>query len=162
MPEPTPDKPKIDYSKLEQYSNESEWGIEHEHERAREAAERAMEQEEQARKQQEEAENVMIDGKTVECPICACSRCRASGARPAKLGCGTLFLIGIVVAVFSGGGTGGTRDMKREVRDLRSEVGDLKKAVEAQSSEIREFRDRLPPPPAKAGDGKAAPPTGLE
>ena len=110
------------------------------------------EQEEQARKQQEEAENVMIDGKTVECPICACSRCRASGARPATLGCGTLFLIGIVVAVFSRGGTG---DMGREVRGLQSEVGDLKKAVEAQSSEIRKLRDRLPPPPAKAGDGKA-------
>jgi hypothetical protein len=81
----------------------------------------------------------------------ACPECRASGARPATLGCGTLLLIGIVVAIFSRGGTG---DLEREVHGLRSEVGDLKKAVEAQSSEIRQLRDRLPPP-AKANDDKA-------
>lgn len=80
----------------------------------------------------------------------ACPKCGAPGAQPASLGCGTLLLIGIVVAVFSRGGTG---DLEREVQGLRSAVGDLKKAVEAQSAEIRQLRSQLPPP-ARAGDEK--------
>lgn len=43
-------------------------------ERTREQQERAREQEEQARMQQEEAEKVMVDGKTIECPICGHGR----------------------------------------------------------------------------------------
>ena len=69
-------------------------------------------------------------------------------------------LIYLVVACMGVGSLGVLYLVVRAVvragnRGPRSEVGDLKKAVEAQSSEIRELRDRLPPPPAKAGDGKA-------
>lgn len=66
-----------------------------------------------------------------------------------SLGCGTLILIALIVLLFSGPGNG---DLEREVRGLRSEVGNLKQSVEAQSAEIRQLRDRLPP---KAGEGKA-------
>ena len=83
------------------------------------------------------------------CPKCQAVSTRPA-AQPASLGCGTLVLIAIIVAVFSGRGTG---DLEREVRDLRTEVGDLKKAIDGQSSELRQLRDRLPPP-AKVGDGK--------
>jgi Sec-independent protein translocase protein TatA len=72
-------------------------------------------------------------------------------AQQVSLGCGTLILIALIVLIFSGRGAG---DLEREVRGLRSEVGDLRKAVEAHSAEIRQLRDRLPPP-AKAVDGKA-------
>jgi hypothetical protein len=71
------------------------------------------------------------------------------GGPTVGLGCGTLVLIGIIVAIF----TPRSEDLAREVRDLRSEVGGVKKEVEAQSSAIRQLRDRLPAP-AKAEDAK--------
>jgi hypothetical protein len=74
---------------------------------------------------------------------------RLAQGQEVSLGCGTLVLIALIVLIFSGRGTG---DVEREVRRLRSEVSDLKKAVEAQSAEIRQLRDRLPP--AKADGGK--------
>jgi hypothetical protein len=67
----------------------------------------------------------------------ACPSCRATGARPATLGCGTLLLIGIVVAIFSRPGVG---DLETRVSGLRTSVEDLKKASDAQTSEIRELR----------------------
>lgn len=56
-----------------------------------------------------------------------------------SLGIGTLILIALIVMIF-GGGSG---SLKREVEGLRSEMGDLRKAVEAQSAEIRQLRDIL-------------------
>lgn len=67
----------------------------------------------------------------------------------------------------------GTSELKREVRGLRSEVrplpetvhrmlelerevSRLKKSVEAQSAEIRQLRERLPPP-RKTDNGKGKP-----
>ena len=61
----------------------------------------------------------------------------------ATLGCGTLILIAVIVALFSHPGVGG---LEREVRDLRSEVRELKKAVDAQSDEIKSLRQKLEKP----------------
>jgi len=65
-----------------------------------------------------------------------------------SLGIGTLSLIALIVMIFSGGSGG----IKREVQGLQSEVGDLRKAVEAQSTEIRQLRDRLTPTVQSEGE----------
>ena len=66
-----------------------------------------------------------------------CQKCRASGTRPATLGCGTLLLIGIVVAVFS---RPGLSDLESQVSHLQSTVEELKKLSKTQTNEIRELR----------------------
>jgi hypothetical protein len=58
----------------------------------------------------------------------------------ATLGCGTLILIALIVALFSHPGIG---DLEREVRNLRSDVGELKKSIDAQSAEIKARRDGI-------------------
>ena len=65
-------------------------------------------------------------------------------SQQATLGCGTLILIALIVMIFSGGGT---KDLEREVKDLKTEVGALRKAVESQTDEIHALR-------AKVGKGK--------
>ena len=70
----------------------------------------------------------------------ACPSCRSAGARPATLGCGTLLLIGIVVAIFSRPQLG---DLESQMSGLRSVVEELKKASDAQTSEIRELRKAI-------------------
>jgi hypothetical protein len=67
----------------------------------------------------------------------ACPKCRATGARPATLGCGTLLLIGFIVALFSRPGLG---DLESRVSSLQSSLEELKKSSEAQTNEIRELR----------------------
>jgi hypothetical protein len=67
----------------------------------------------------------------------ACPNCRTSGARPATLGCGTLLLIGIVVAIFSRPGLG---DLESRMGQLQSSVEELKKASDAQTNEIQGLR----------------------
>jgi hypothetical protein len=57
-----------------------------------------------------------------------------------SLGCGTLILIALIVLIFSRGGSG---NVEHEVRSLQIEVRDLKKAVEAQTSQIRALLDKL-------------------
>jgi Sec-independent protein translocase protein TatA len=57
-----------------------------------------------------------------------------------SLGCGTLILIALIVMIFSGRGTD---DLEREVHGLRSEVGELKKSVEAQTAEIKSLKQML-------------------
>jgi hypothetical protein len=64
-----------------------------------------------------------------------------------KLGCGTLIVIALIVMLFS---RTDTNDLEKEIGGLRSEVGEMKKLIEAQSGEIRQLRERLPAPPAKA------------
>lgn len=64
-----------------------------------------------------------------------------------SLGCGTLIIIALIVAIFS---ERGTSDLEREVKGLRSEVGELRQSVDAQSAEIRQLLERLPPPPKAA------------
>jgi hypothetical protein len=58
----------------------------------------------------------------------------------ATLGCGTLILIALIVLIFSGPGV---TNLEREVQSLRSEVGGLKKAVEAQTNEIGRLHEEL-------------------
>jgi hypothetical protein len=67
----------------------------------------------------------------------ACPICRAGGARPATLGCGTLLLVGLVVAVFS---RPGVDQLQSQVSELHSAIEELQKASEAQTGEVRELR----------------------
>jgi hypothetical protein len=65
---------------------------------------------------------------------------RLAQGQGVSLGCGTLILIALIVLFFSRAGTG---DLEREVRALRSEIGELKKAVEAQTGQIKALQERL-------------------
>jgi Sec-independent protein translocase protein TatA len=56
-----------------------------------------------------------------------------------SLGCGTLILIALIVLIFSGG----TDDVEREVQGLRSEVIELKRAVAAQTAELKLLQQKL-------------------
>jgi len=56
----------------------------------------------------------------------------------ATLGCGTLILIALIVAIFS---NHGTDDLERGLDNLRSDVQELKKSIDAQSQQIRELHD---------------------
>ena len=53
------------------------------------------------------------------------------------LGCGTLLLIGLVVAIFS---RPGLNELESRVSATRSAVEELKKASDTQTGEIRELR----------------------
>lgn len=61
-----------------------------------------------------------------------------------SLGCGTLILIALIVLIFGRGGTG---DLEREVRSLRTAVAELKASVDAQSAEISTLREAVTPQP---------------
>jgi hypothetical protein len=61
------------------------------------------------------------------------------GSQTVQLGCGTLILIAVIVAFFSHS----TKDLEREVHDLRSDVKELKRSVDAQSDEIKALREKL-------------------
>jgi len=69
------------------------------------------------------------------------------------LGCGTLILIALIVLSFS---RPGSADPERDMQSLRSEVGEVKKALDSQTSEIRQLREQLHKlQPAKAGEAEA-------
>ena len=57
-----------------------------------------------------------------------------------SLGCGTLILIALIVMFFSGGDT---KKIEREVKELRAEVGALKKTIETQTDEIKALREKV-------------------
>ncbi|MGO9462633.1 MAG: hypothetical protein ACLQIB_10205 [Isosphaeraceae bacterium] len=61
----------------------------------------------------------------------------------ATLGCGTLILIAIIVAIFS---DHGTRDVERGLDNLRNEVRDLKQSIDSQSDKIRGLEELLKKP----------------
>jgi hypothetical protein len=65
---------------------------------------------------------------------------RLAQGQEVSLGCGTLILIALIVLIFGRGGAG---DLEREVQGLRSEVGELKDAVEAQTGQIKALQDKL-------------------
>lgn len=83
-----------------------------------------------------------------------------------SLGCGTLILIALIVLLF--GNSGGTSDLKREVRTLKNELRSLDQKtselhadvkniqiqLQAQNETLRRMNDILsklstPPPPAE-------------
>jgi Sec-independent protein translocase protein TatA len=65
---------------------------------------------------------------------------RLAKGQEVSLGCGSLILIALIVLIFSGSGRG---DLESEVRSLKSEIRDLKKAVDAQTGEIKALREKL-------------------
>jgi type II secretory pathway component PulM len=58
----------------------------------------------------------------------------------ATLGCGTLILIALIVMIFS---RADTKDLEREVKELKTEVGALKKTIETQTGEIKALREKV-------------------
>jgi hypothetical protein len=60
--------------------------------------------------------------------------------RTATLGCGSLILIALIVAIFS---KGASDDVERGIGGLRSDVQELKRSIDAQSQQIREMHDAL-------------------
>ena len=58
----------------------------------------------------------------------------------ATLGCGTFILIALIVLFFS---RPGITDVEHDIRALRSEIADLRKAVELQTSEIKQMNEKL-------------------
>jgi len=56
----------------------------------------------------------------------------------ATLGCGTLVLIALIVAIFS---NSGSKDAERGLDSLRSDVQELKKSIDVQSQQIRDLHD---------------------
>ncbi len=57
----------------------------------------------------------------------------------ASLGCGGLLFIVMALMFFF---RPGMSDLEREVRILRSEVGELKRAIDAQSTELKSLREK--------------------
>lgn len=68
-----------------------------------------------------------------------CPQCRR-GVTPVSLGCGTLILIAIIVAIFS---RAGTQDLELEVSNLRSTVHEVKDAIDSQTNEIKQLRSTI-------------------
>ena len=71
----------------------------------------------------------------------ACRKCGRAGARPASLGCGSLILIAIIVALVTG-------SLERDVSRLQRDLSHLQAAVERlevtnaeQLEEIRALRE---------------------
>jgi hypothetical protein len=57
-----------------------------------------------------------------------------------SLGCGTLILIALIVLIFGRAGSG---EIEQEVRQLRTSVDQLKKAVDEQTVEIKTLQEKL-------------------
>ncbi len=72
---------------------------------------------------------------------------RLAKGQEVSLGCGTLILIALIVLIFGGRGTD---DLQRDVRALRSEVGELRKSVDAQAAEIRILQQKVDDAKGKA------------
>ena len=78
----------------------------------------------------------------------ACSQCRNVGARPATLGCGTLILIGIVVALFT---RTGFKNIEQRLTRLEHSIDSLQIVIAAQTDELRQLRAALEPAPKPSG-----------
>lgn len=68
-----------------------------------------------------------------------------------SLGCGTLILIALIVLIFSGRGS---NELEREIRGLRSEIGELKQAVEAQTIQSKLLAEKVDKSQAAARSNK--------
>jgi hypothetical protein len=69
-----------------------------------------------------------------------CRQCRGLGARPATLGCGTLLLIGIVVALFT---RSGFQNMERRLERVEHSADSLRAEIAQQTIEIRQLRSTI-------------------
>jgi len=58
----------------------------------------------------------------------------------ATLGCGTLILIALIVLIFS---NPSVSNLKNEIAGLRSEIGQLKKTIDAQTDQIKTLQEKL-------------------
>ena len=69
-----------------------------------------------------------------------CATCRRVGARPATLGCGTLIIIAIIVAMFS---QSGANDVERRLRNMEQSIESLSQQMSQQSTDIRALRAEI-------------------
>jgi Sec-independent protein translocase protein TatA len=73
-----------------------------------------------------------------------CPRCRGRGrvppVTPVRLGCGTLIIVAIIVAIFS---QVGNEDLESEISSLQLLVQELKQAVDSQTNEIQELHSKI-------------------
>lgn len=69
-----------------------------------------------------------------------CANCRRVGARPATLGCGTLIIIAIIVAMFS---QSGADDIEQRLRIMEQSIERLSQQMTQQSSDIRALRAEI-------------------
>lgn len=63
-----------------------------------------------------------------------------TGMTPVRLGCGTLVIIAIIVAIFS---QAGQDDLTRDVSGLRGTIATLKDSVASQNAEIRNLGEKI-------------------
>lgn len=77
----------------------------------------------------------------------ACGDCRKEGAQRATLGCGTLILIGLVVAFFT---SSQFDDIEDQLRSVRTELDTLRRELRQQTSEIQRLQELLAAPTAPA------------
>ena len=68
-----------------------------------------------------------------------CSSCHA-GVTTAKLGCGTLIMIVIIVAIFS---SQDYEDLESDIIDLELVVQELKQSVDSQTNDIHEMHSKI-------------------
>lgn len=66
-----------------------------------------------------------------------CNECRKAGVRPGTLGCGTLILIGLVVALVT---NSGFDNVAGRLRAIEHEVDQLQAEVARQTTEIQLLR----------------------
>lgn len=59
-----------------------------------------------------------------------------------SLGCGTLILIALIVLFIS---SRANRDLERDIKVLRTEIGELKTLIESQSAHIKSLREKSLP-----------------
>jgi len=58
----------------------------------------------------------------------------------ATLGCGSLILITLIVILFSGSGT---KDLRKDISELRSELKQVQSTLEAQTQLIQSLEEKL-------------------
>lgn len=73
----------------------------------------------------------------------ACRQCLKIGARPATLGCGTLFIIFLIVFLGTDNIRKNAAQTREEVRQLQTAVTRLETAVTQQTVELRALREAL-------------------
>lgn len=66
-----------------------------------------------------------------------CADCRRVGARPATLGCGTLIIIAIIVAIVS---NSAVDDVEQRLRTIEQSIQTLSAQMSEQSADIRALR----------------------